>query len=172
MSALLSKTSTARSETKRGTDATKARAGLGSTARANPLKTKATSRKAVSHMTPLRVRAGVDLVVTNYKYWMHANRFRPELGRFDCLVLDEAHHAPTELADFLSTELGAADMQLLGSGGPRSQDNAGAWADWAKSHEKALSVAARRKTAVACGVAQASSRIPSGKQAEFARRHG
>jgi Rad3-related DNA helicase len=78
------------------------------------------------------------LVVTNYKYWMHANRFRPELGRFDCLVLDEAHHAPTELADFLSTRLDAADMQLLGSGGPRTQDSAGAWADWAKSHEKAL----------------------------------
>ncbi len=74
-----------------------------------------------------------QLVVTNYKYWFNANRFTPTLGRFDCLVLDEAHHAPTELADFLSTTLEPLDTQLLGSAGPGT-DNAHTWAGWAKAN--------------------------------------
>lgn len=73
-------------------------------------------------------------VVTNYKYWLNANAHRPTLGRFDCLVLDEAHHAPTELADFLSTTFEPADGQALGSFGPQSGEDAAAWAGWAKGY--------------------------------------
>jgi Rad3-related DNA helicase len=76
-----------------------------------------------------------QLVVTNYKYWLHANRHTGTLGRFDCLVLDEAHHAPTELADFLSTTFEPIDAQTLGSAGPGT-DDARAWAEWAKGWEK------------------------------------
>lgn len=71
-------------------------------------------------------------IVTNYKYWLHANRYGAGLGRVDCLVCDEAHHTPTELADFLSTVLEPGDCQLLGSGGPGGDDT-GAWAAWAKA---------------------------------------
>lgn len=73
-------------------------------------------------------------VVTNYKYWLNANAHRPTLGRFDCLVLDEAHHAPTELADFLSTTWEPGDAQSIGSGGPNGSEEPGAWANWAKGY--------------------------------------
>lgn len=79
-----------------------------------------------------------QLVVTNYKMWLNANRHRRTLGTFDCLVLDEAHHAPTELADFLSTTLQPADLQLLGSGGPRDPQDAPQWAEWAKAQAKVV----------------------------------
>lgn len=72
-----------------------------------------------------------QLVVTNYKYWLSVNNHGAGLGRFDCLVLDEAHHAPNELADFLSTSLEPIDFQLLGSGGPGCEDPS-RWAEWAK----------------------------------------
>lgn len=72
-----------------------------------------------------------DLLVTNYKYWLSVHEFGPGLGKFDCLVLDEAHHAPNELGDFLSTTLDPADFELLGTGGPGVSDPR-KWADWAK----------------------------------------
>lgn len=73
-----------------------------------------------------------QLVVTNYKYWLNANAHKPTLGRFDCLVLDEAHHAPTELADYLSTTWEPGDTHTLGSGGPDVVEDVKAWAGWAK----------------------------------------
>jgi len=83
-------------------------------------------------------------VVTNYKMWFNATRHFPTLGRFDCLVLDEAHHAPSELGGFLSTTLEPADAQVLGSSGPGS-DDAGAWADWAKRYSGAVQKALERR---------------------------
>jgi Rad3-related DNA helicase len=87
-----------------------------------------------------------QLVVTNYKYWLNANRHTPTLGRFDCLVLDEAHHAPNELGDFLSTTFEPLDAQTLGSGGPGTDDVA-AWANWAKTWEKPIARALDSKPA-------------------------
>ena len=69
------------------------------------------------------------LVVTNYKYWLSMPN-PLSLGAFDCLVLDEAHHAPNELGDYLSCSLGPLDFETLGSGGPRGS-SAQAWTDWA-----------------------------------------
>lgn len=77
------------------------------------------------------------LVVTNYSYWFSANRYQQTLGEFDCLVLDEGHHAPMELADYLSVTLDAADCQLVGSGGPAIAE-AAQWREWADIHEKRL----------------------------------
>ena len=77
------------------------------------------------------------LVVTNYSFWFSANQYQPLLGEFDCLVLDEGHHAPMELADYLSVELKAEDFQLLGSGGPGEPDPR-AWQEWADIHSKTL----------------------------------
>lgn len=70
------------------------------------------------------------LVTTNYKMWLHSYANGQGLGRFDCLVLDEAHHADKELADFLSTVLDPGDLQLLGSSG--AGDDIAAWSFWAK----------------------------------------
>lgn len=84
-------------------------------------------------------------VVTNYKYWLNANAYRPTLGRFDCLVLDEAHHAPTELADFLSTTWEPTDAQTLGSGGPNGDTDPAAWANWAKTYLGAVNSLLERR---------------------------
>lgn len=85
-----------------------------------------------------------QFVVTNYKMWFNATRHFPTLGRFDCLVLDEAHHAPTELAGFLSTTLEPLDIQLLGHAGPSSED-AAEWADWAKRYAGAVQKTIERR---------------------------
>ena len=87
--------------------------------------------KGCLHYDAIAAARRARLVVSNYKYWMHANRHTPTLGHYDCLVLDEAHHAPTELADFLSCVFSVADAQCLGSGGTDS-DEPEAWARWAK----------------------------------------
>lgn len=72
------------------------------------------------------------LVTTNYKLWLHAWENGRGLGPFDCLVLDEAHHADKELADFLSTSLEPADFQVLG--GNAGDVGIAQWAVWAKRY--------------------------------------
>lgn len=74
------------------------------------------------------------LVVTNYKFWMSQHYFGQGLGNFDCLVLDEAHNAPQELADFLSTELTNKDIEgTLQAPFPMEIHDVAAWGAWAKS---------------------------------------
>lgn len=61
-------------------------------------------------------RAGkAELVVENYTHWMHLNRFSEPgvLGKFDCLILDEAHEANDSLADFVKVELDRHDVRKL-----------------------------------------------------------
>lgn len=84
------------------------------------------------------------LVVTNYKYWFSATQYQPTLGHFDCLVLDEGHHAPMEVADYLAVQLDAGDFSFIGSGGPQTPD-AHAWAEWAQIHNKAIQSALGKK---------------------------
>lgn len=73
------------------------------------------------------------LVVTNYKFWLSQYYFGRGLGEFDCLVLDEAHNAPQELADFLSTELTNKDVEgTLQTTFPKLTDDLVEWAAWAK----------------------------------------
>lgn len=73
------------------------------------------------------------LVVTNYKFWLSQYYFGQGLGQFDCLVLDEAHNAPQELADFLSTELTNKDIEgTLQTGFPTERYVITEWAAWAK----------------------------------------
>lgn len=73
------------------------------------------------------------LVVSNYKFWMSQYYFGQGLGDFDCLVLDEAHNAPQELADFLSTELSNKDIEgTLQASFPTEIHDVAAWGAWAK----------------------------------------
>lgn len=73
------------------------------------------------------------LVVTNYKFWLSQHYFGQGLGNFDCLVLDEAHNAPQELADFLSTELTNKDIEgTLQATWPNELHDVAAWGAWAK----------------------------------------
>lgn len=75
-----------------------------------------------------------QLVVTNYKFWLSQNAFAQGLGEFDCLVLDEAHNAPQELADFLSTELTHKDIEgTLQIKAPSESGDLKVWYAWAKT---------------------------------------
>lgn len=55
------------------------------------------------------------LVVSNYSYWVHQHRYSEGLGKFDMLVLDEAHDAPDELAQALEIEISDYDVQTATS---------------------------------------------------------
>ncbi len=73
------------------------------------------------------------LVVTNYKFYLSQTYYGQGLGKIDCLVLDEAHNSPNELADFLSTELTYADIEsTLHLRPPADATDLRAWAVWAK----------------------------------------
>lgn len=82
----------------------------------------------------VRRAAESNLVVTNYSYWMTANRYSdPDaLGKFDLLVLDEAHSVPDILADFCSVRVSRDDARFyLDSDLPSVEDGMEAWSDWA-----------------------------------------
>jgi ATP-dependent DNA helicase DinG len=82
----------------------------------------------------IRAAREARLVVTNYKFWLAQNTFSQGLGRFDCLVLDEAHNAPQELADFLSTVLHHKDIEgALQVSPPNDVESLSAWKSWAKT---------------------------------------
>lgn len=75
-----------------------------------------------------------NLVVTNYAYWLTTGRFAdPDLlGKFDLLVLDEAHAAPDELADFCAVRLDREEISsLLGLTLPPLDEGVDAWSGWA-----------------------------------------
>ena len=76
-------------------------------------------------------------MVTNYQAWMSQYRYGEGLGAFDCLVLDEAHAAPEEVAGFLAATLTPGS----GAGGVGAQpDNPDIWLwiAWASSTVKPL----------------------------------
>lgn len=51
------------------------------------------------------------LVITNYAAWLAHRIHANGLGRTDCLILDEAHAAPDELAGALRVEIPARDLK-------------------------------------------------------------
>ena len=74
------------------------------------------------------------LCVTNYDFWMSANRYMDVsiLGKFDLLVLDEAHEAPDKLSEFCSVKLTEDECQeYLECGLPPIEDGVEAWVNWA-----------------------------------------
>lgn len=98
---------------------------------------------------------GAGLVGTNYSYWLHAGQFSQGLGDFDCLVLDEAHEADKEVESFLTFEITAKDIAVIGSKmleSPEVYD----WKAWAKGHvgtlERMLETAKNHPPQTAGGV--------------------
>lgn len=79
--------------------------------------------------------ARAQLVVTNYDCWMTNNRYaEPEwLGKFDLLIIDEAHTVPDRLASFCSVELEHAEVKaLLDMKLPRLNEGQDSWIEWAQ----------------------------------------
>ena len=83
------------------------------------------------------------LVVTNYSFWMSANRYMGGgsnlLGQFDLLVLDEAHDAADKLAEFCVVHLDKSECEeFLDAGLPPVEDGTDAWVSWAMMHHARL----------------------------------
>lgn len=76
----------------------------------------------------VRHARGNPLVVTNYDCWFHSGKW---LGERTLLIMDEAHQAPNELADFLSFSL-TKDVRRYFAGNMPDGDEVHIWVDWAK----------------------------------------
>jgi Rad3-related DNA helicase len=72
-------------------------------------------RGGCTYYDAVRRAARSKLVVTNYSYWMSINRHSDPLalGKFDLLVLDEAHDAAQALADFVKIEIPRKEARAL-----------------------------------------------------------
>jgi ATP-dependent DNA helicase DinG len=74
--------------------------------------------KGCHYHDAVRRAAQSRLVETNYPFWLTCNAYGEGLGRVDMLVMDEAHEAPNELADFLAIRISKDDAALIGHGTP------------------------------------------------------
>ena len=83
----------------------------------------------------VKVATHSQLVVTNYQYWMAINRYSEGgLGKFDLLVMDEAHDAPDELADFIKVEIFDWEAEWLGDNLDQHDISREDWVEWALFH--------------------------------------
>lgn len=80
-----------------------------------------------------------EVVITNYSYWMALGRMirrdkvDEPLGKFDLIILDEAHAADTEVCKALRIELPHHDVRTLLSMRPLSPDApVDEWRDWGR----------------------------------------
>lgn len=75
------------------------------------------------------------VTVTNYSWWLHTNAYGEGFPPIDTLILDEAHAAPDELADFLSCEFSREHVKrfLSGYAPPPTK-----WNNWAAEQAVAL----------------------------------
>lgn len=81
----------------------------------------------------VRRAARKRLVVANYAYWMSMQRYAEPgtLGKFDLIILDEAHESARALADFIRIDLSKRDVErLLEIPLPYGSDIV-EWVDWA-----------------------------------------
>lgn len=87
----------------------------------------------------VRRAQNAKLVVTNYDYWMANQRYGSkeeggiDLGDFELLVLDEAHAAPRELADFCAININREEVEgALAAQWPDGSDwGTAEWRGWA-----------------------------------------
>jgi Rad3-related DNA helicase len=99
----------------------------------------------------VRTADAAELVVTNYAFWLTINQYRKRrvgpyddpdqanddgviegIGKFDTLVLDEAHDAPEALSSFLTVKLTQADVEgVLGSRMLSIESTIAQWQQWA-----------------------------------------
>jgi Rad3-related DNA helicase len=78
-----------------------------------------------------RARAA-HLIVTNYAYWIAINKYGEGLGKFDLLVLDEAHAAPSEVTKALTVEITQREMSELGVSPLDANAELSDWRRWAR----------------------------------------
>lgn len=78
--------------------------------------------------------------ITNYAYHLHMNKqargLEPKLGAknpIQILILDEAHNAPIELANFLAVSIGERECKNLLHTSPPQSEDIQEWLDWAKT---------------------------------------
>lgn len=112
------------------------------------------------YFSAVAAAAQSKVVITNYAYWMAVNQRadvdeRKGLGKFDLLVLDEAHDAPEQLGNYLGVEVTMNQVEgLLHKEWPRDHSDWERWRSWAKEMAKvAAGVAAELEDDVKGGVA-------------------
>lgn len=91
-----------------------------------------------------RKARGSNLVVTNYAYWLAQHQYGEGMGKVERLVLDEAHEAVEELADFLAVRISRAALFKHGVKNPSEDWDLQAWQDWALFHSKKLAKQAEK----------------------------
>jgi Rad3-related DNA helicase len=99
-----------------------------------------------------------NIVVSNYAFWLTVGRHRDDnpIGKFDNLILDEAHTAPEWLSRFCQVKLDRNEIkQLIGLDLPPVNEGVEVWSAWA--------ITARRLVAVEEG--EYRKRLSTAKQA-------
>ena len=79
-----------------------------------------------------RKACGQRLVSTNYAYWIAINKYGQGLGKFDMLVLDEAHSASPQLSSALSVEFTPKEFKELGTKPPKLNAPLQNWRMWGR----------------------------------------
>lgn len=75
-----------------------------------------------------------QLATTNYSCWIAANKYGQGFGKFDLLICDEAHNAPSELAKAMQVQLSereSTEMLKKPWPGDRERGDMDAWKHWA-----------------------------------------
>lgn len=75
-----------------------------------------------------------NLVNANYSYWMHTRRFSEPfvIGKFDNLILDEAHDAAQSLADFVQIYIDRSEVSKLLDLAIPGGSSIDEWVEWAR----------------------------------------
>lgn len=73
-----------------------------------------------------------NLVSTNYAYWVAIHKYGQGLGKFDMLILDEAHQADSALSAALSIEFTQKDFKELKSAPPKATAPLQNWRMWGR----------------------------------------
>lgn len=60
-----------------------------------------------------RIAYSSEVTITNYSWWLYHNKVGEPYPAIDTLILDEAHAAPDELADFLSCTISKAQIRTF-----------------------------------------------------------
>ncbi len=81
----------------------------------------------------IRTAAKSELVVENYVHWMTLNRYAEPgtLGKFDVLILDEAHETNDALSSFVQVELNRNEVRRLIHIDMPSGISMEEWVEWA-----------------------------------------
>lgn len=80
----------------------------------------------------VRAATTTTVLVTNYQAWMAQYGYGDGLGDWDCLVCDEAHAAPEEVASFLASTLTSQQLRAVGLTPPDTEEMP-AWSHWARA---------------------------------------